>query len=71
MCVYVCSDISQLGDIAEAIQARLDSYKADKRELGTVSHVAIVLTQSQTYYLESFSFFCDFCLTTLAHLLGP
>ena len=47
VCVCVCSDISQLGDIAEAIQARLDSYKADKRELGTVSHVAIVLAQSE------------------------
>ena len=32
-----CSESTQLADIAEAVQVKLDSYKADKRELGSVS----------------------------------
>ena len=37
VCVCVCSEIGQVADIAEAVQVKLDSYKADKRELGSVS----------------------------------
>lgn len=36
-CCPSSSEASQLTDIAEAVQVRLDAYKADKRELGTVS----------------------------------
>ena len=31
------SDVQVLADIAQAVQTRLDSYKADKRDLGAVS----------------------------------
>lgn len=34
---FICSEPSQLADIAEAVQVRLDAYKADKRDLGSVS----------------------------------
>lgn len=35
--VYACSDVQVLADIAQAVQTRLDSYKADKRDIGAVS----------------------------------
>ena len=35
--VHGCSDVQVLADIAQAVQTRLDSYKADKRDLGAVS----------------------------------
>ncbi len=33
----LCSEPSQVADIAEAVQVRLDAYKADKSDLGSVS----------------------------------
>ena len=37
-CVCVCiSEVSRTAEIAEALQNRLDAYKAEKRELGSVS----------------------------------
>ena len=44
VCVCVCdhhpvsphSDVNHMVEIAEAVQTRLDAYKADKRDLGTV-----------------------------------
>lgn len=41
MCVYLCtlcySEVSRTAEVAEALQNRLDAYKAEKRELGSVS----------------------------------
>ena len=38
VCVCVCiSEVSRTAEIAEALQNRLDAYKAEKRELGSVS----------------------------------
>ena len=34
---YGYSEPSHVSDIAEAVQVRLDAYKADKRDLGSVS----------------------------------
>lgn len=39
MCV--CSEVSRTAEIAEALQNRLDAYKAEKRELGSVSIISI------------------------------
>ena len=36
LCVCV-SEVSRTAEIAEALQNRLDAYKAEKRELGSVS----------------------------------
>lgn len=38
--VLFVSEPSQVADIAEAVQVRLDAYKADKRDLGAVSVMA-------------------------------
>ena len=35
--ICVCSEVSRTAEIAEALQNRLDAYKAEKRELGSVS----------------------------------
>ena len=37
------SEVGRTVDIAEAVQARLDSYKADKRDLGSVRSTDIVV----------------------------
>ena len=36
LCVCI-SEVSRTAEIAEALQNRLDAYKAEKRELGSVS----------------------------------
>ncbi len=41
MYLFIClcfSEANHISDIAEAVQTKLDSYKADKRELGSVSY---------------------------------
>jgi len=39
VCVYVCacSEVNHIAEIAGKVQDKLDAFKADKRELGTVS----------------------------------
>ena len=39
-CTPHCSDVDHLVEIAEAVQSKLDEFKADKRDLGTVSIIS-------------------------------
>lgn len=41
------SEPSQVADIAQAVQEKLDGYKADKRDLGSVS---VLVTVSSSHY---------------------
>ena len=36
VCVCVCSESNHMADIAQSVQTKLDAFKADKRDLGTV-----------------------------------
>ena len=49
--LYFCSEPSQVADIAEAVQVRLDAYKADKRDLGSVSEYGESLWSYLNIYL--------------------
>ena len=48
VCVCVCStEGGHVNDIAEAVQVKLDAYKADKRELGSVSNGLLYVIGSE------------------------
>ena len=44
----MCSEVSRTAEIAEALQNRLDAYKAEKRELGSVSYSCFPLLRDLT-----------------------
>ena len=48
MWCVVCSEVSRTAEIAEALQNRLDAYKAEKRELGSVSYSCFPLLRDLT-----------------------
>ena len=47
-CVCICSEVSRTAEIAEALQNRLDAYKAEKRELGSVSMIYMYTFHTQS-----------------------
>ena len=50
------SDVDHLVEIAEAVQSKLDAFKADKRDLGTVS-TAILYTKMYIHVVASVSWY--------------